>query len=419
MYSNRDTQLIYESYVSLNESRNQYSLPFTGLAKFSDFYVIELVVAKMTNQHISEHVKDKIVRLRDEVMFQLADFMAIYLKTAVLLEAAHIMIPDVFLKFENPYTDVDDLEQMMDTWTHGAAGEILDVLEKFMFHGIDQDSENTIDDIMKLSSTYKLDGEDGGPIDVNAEWAKINPEDLKMIFTRLPWTSLYGGKAWADATDTASELSKIIKSGKGGYKLIQYIDHIYDLQHNSGTLLNKSPSINVPKVILDLRAESSSGELAQRLKPTAAVRDIALRMRHVLTKHERVPDKDDNYDQNLIRFFTSWLESTLWFNLKIRYSDIAQRYELAFTKDQVNDKMKSFSNNWKLGPQAIENANEFLGYINSSNRNREILGIPDGISVFNQADRAVLYKKYLVGKFKEIHITDDGTSLFVPLEIFK
>ena len=176
MYSNRDTQLIYESYVNLNESRNQYSLPFTGLAKFSDFYVIELVVAKMTmsNEHFSSKVTEPIVRLRDEVMFQLADFMAIYLKTAVLLEAAHIMMPDVFLEFENPYIDVDALEQKMNVWTHGDAGEILDVLEKFMFHGIDQHSENTIDDIMKLSSTYKLDGEDGGPIDVDAEWAKIN-----------------------------------------------------------------------------------------------------------------------------------------------------------------------------------------------------------------------------------------------------
>ena len=416
MYSNRDTQLIYESYVNLNESRNQYSLPFTGLAKFSDFYVIELVVAKMTmsNEHFSSKVTEPIVRLRDEVMFQLADFMAIYLKTAVLLEAAHIMMPDVFLEFENPYIDVDALEQKMNVWTHGDAGEILDVLEKFMFHGIDQHSENTIDDIMKLSSTYKLDGEDGGPIDVDAEWAKINPEDLKMIFTRLPWIGYYGGKAWADATDTTSKLSKIIKSGKGGYKLIQYIDHIYDLQHNSGTLLNKSPSIDVHKAVLDLRAESSSGELVQRLKPTAPVRKIARRMWDVITKHERVPEKDDNYDRNLVRFFTQWLERSLWADAESHYFDISQNFDLALTKDQVSDRNLALSNA-KFGGQIVNNARRFITH----DYNKKILDIPDDVNFFDNREYVPFYKKYLPGKFKEIKPKNYVTSLFVPIEIFK
>jgi transcription antitermination factor NusG len=68
---------------------------------------------------------------------------------------------------------------------------------------------------------------------------KISDEQFiilaKAAFTGLRWSASYGGEAWANIADAWLKLNKAISDKD----IITYVDHIYDLQHNTGTVLNK------------------------------------------------------------------------------------------------------------------------------------------------------------------------------------
>jgi hypothetical protein len=68
------------------------------------------------------------------------------------------------------------------------------------------------------------------------------------------WHAAYGGPAWADAVTAAMQLGK----ANTIQQKIMLIDHIYDLEHNSGQLLNKDGLVNVSKDYLDTRFQAKS-----------------------------------------------------------------------------------------------------------------------------------------------------------------
>ncbi len=68
----------------------------------------------------------------------------------------------------------------------------------------------------------------------NYELSKV----AKEIFNEANWYNDYGGKAWGDI---AESWSKIITS-KTTKEKIKWIDHAYDLQHNTDTVFNKLKS---------------------------------------------------------------------------------------------------------------------------------------------------------------------------------
>ena len=61
---------------------------------------------------------------------------------------------------------------------------------------------------------------------------------FKVAFENLPWMGGYGGKAWANIAET---LYKLYVSEKLQEKII-WIDHAYDLQHNTGSIFTKLKS---------------------------------------------------------------------------------------------------------------------------------------------------------------------------------
>lgn len=63
------------------------------------------------------------------------------------------------------------------------------------------------------------------------DWGKL----CEWLFSHAKWNGSYGGKAWADI---ASGWLHLYHS-KGAKELLTYIDHVYDLQHNTDTVFNK------------------------------------------------------------------------------------------------------------------------------------------------------------------------------------
>ena len=61
-------------------------------------------------------------------------------------------------------------------------------------------------------------------------------ENLKKLFLLHVWKHNYGGKPWADACDAWLKLN----AARTPREISVWIDHIYDLQHNTGSLLNKN-----------------------------------------------------------------------------------------------------------------------------------------------------------------------------------
>jgi hypothetical protein len=59
----------------------------------------------------------------------------------------------------------------------------------------------------------------------------------KIIFLKADWMENYGGDNWANITSAYTRL----KYASGKNQLIIAIDHVYDLQHNTGTIFTKNP----------------------------------------------------------------------------------------------------------------------------------------------------------------------------------
>ncbi len=60
------------------------------------------------------------------------------------------------------------------------------------------------------------------------------------LFTNAEWNEAYGGKNWALIADAWGHLYH----AKAAHEIITYIDHVYDLQHNTGSVFTKLPKFS-------------------------------------------------------------------------------------------------------------------------------------------------------------------------------
>ena len=87
------------------------------------------------------------------------------------------------------------------------------------------------------------------------------PEDGIII-----WQDGYAKDSWAQAVTATLKLGKLLDRGTVDYNLVKHIDDIYDMQHNSGVILNKSKQLDVPRNLLDFRAQASATDLINNLE---------------------------------------------------------------------------------------------------------------------------------------------------------
>lgn len=80
--------------------------------------------------------------------------------------------------------------------------------------------------------------------------------DVVDAYFMVPWHGKMGGASWGEGTKEAIRASEKLQTYPT-IKLIEIIDHIYDLYHNTGLILNKGP-LHVPSNVLDARARIKS-----------------------------------------------------------------------------------------------------------------------------------------------------------------
>jgi hypothetical protein len=93
-------------------------------------------------------------------------------------------------------------------------------------------------------------------------WKKFSYSDCVKIFNAPfweKWADAYGGQKWAEITQYCMELHSALKSGDLK-TMIGLIDKIYDLEHNTGTLMSKLPYLKVTLTDLNNRARLRSIE---------------------------------------------------------------------------------------------------------------------------------------------------------------
>lgn len=70
--------------------------------------------------------------------------------------------------------------------------------------------------------------------------AGITLDDIEKAYNKVPWGGAYGGPRWGAGAVALLKLAHA-KKNLSTEDMNHIIDHIYDLQHNTGSLLNKGP----------------------------------------------------------------------------------------------------------------------------------------------------------------------------------
>lgn len=305
----------FKQYFLL-ESLGSYKLPHDGTRKFGDFYMMELISARLDNEHISGHIGDKLTDLRDNMVLQLAHKMYRYLKTACLDELHNIDNSEaVYGPTSDDWVgdDWDDESEVDDddAYWHDRVGkyygrEVMKKLDNFIGDWDDAKSaamKLNIDqiiispdevDLLTIEQKHLKWWDDIGPrmiYDLLMDDEPEGPSDEQLKFAGydgsvIMWQSGYAKDPWAQAVTATLKLGKLLEKGTVDYNLVKHIDDIYDMQHNSGVILNKSKQLDVPRNLLDFRAQASATDLINNLETSLEIKKLVQRHEGMLTKHE-------------------------------------------------------------------------------------------------------------------------------------
>ena len=126
--------------------------------------------------------------------------------------------------------------------------------------------------------------------------ARLQLKDLELAYKLTGWSVGYGGARWGEAV---TALIKLLKSRDNNDLdgMNQAIDHIYDLQHNSGSLLNKGP-MYVTNDDLNRRFKITD---VTRFIPfvSSLVKTMILRYQPYLRASKEIADREANMEKYL------------------------------------------------------------------------------------------------------------------------
>lgn len=255
----------FESNRFLTEifGRFNYQFPDNKSQQMADFYVLTMLLGRSSfdlardknlakGDNIASYGKafsptpeqfseeDKIDHLLQEV----AGILIPKLKKQLLKEVMFSIVAEL-----RHVMDINDPYKMLDITREKMGPEYAEILRKFCGN-----ITKLSDDKMKpfLNPKRKKDtretGEYSGEAYVQAYQAALRteaaPEHLanlaKFLFgnPKIHWRHAFGGEAWADISDAWMQLHR----AHNLKDIIVYIDHVYDIQHNSGSVLDKHAS---------------------------------------------------------------------------------------------------------------------------------------------------------------------------------
>lgn len=117
-------------------------------------------------------------------------------------------------------------------WSGNTSFNPIDKLPEIPNDADEDDSKSTSIDEVNMSTIKN--------VHIATGKAGVTLDDIKIAFNYIPWNEAYGGPAWGSGVIGLLNLlhakKKLTTEDMNGI-----IDHIYDLQHNTGSLLNKGP----------------------------------------------------------------------------------------------------------------------------------------------------------------------------------
>lgn len=126
--------------------------------------------------------------------------------------------------------------------------------------------------------------------------AGVKWEDVVLAYNNIEWDGGYGGPKWGEGVVSYLKLVQASKN-QDIDKMAAMIDHIYDLSHNNGPLLNKG-GMYVAAADLDRRSKIT--HIARFLPNVSApIKKLILQVMHYL------PDTNAEVEKNIDSFLTA------------------------------------------------------------------------------------------------------------------
>ena len=236
---------------SLNEIFN-YTYPKNAYVKFWDFYALELLNHQIKIENLKdvgqsflsprERLQSDITYAYEKIVNDLFTEMYLYLKKEIVHEFRHITN---YSKLDEIIEDIED--NISDAYVYSSK------------HQNEQQIKNEIEKYKKKSAKQlNIPLPLLNKLRINRRYIydkNISLIEIYHLFNaNIKWVSAYGGKPWATATKVFLEIDNI-KDTNNINKKAYYIDRVYDMEHNTGTLLNKTNKLFVDKQNLDYRAK--------------------------------------------------------------------------------------------------------------------------------------------------------------------
>jgi len=218
----------------------KYALPSNKKQLISDFYVYTFIskIQSNSNSNFQEFRDNTNI---SELLKDIRDKLIVYIKKE-MLNAVYIACSAEFYHIID-HMEVPKLDKNTQDFFNLYVNKSIDY--DFILKHI-EDSDPSYKSRFEFLKSLSLDKNNN-----------LNPEKFmiycKKIFNKGKWDRSYGGKAWGKIADSWF----LLKNAKTENEQIIYIDHIIDLQHNSGSIFSKITSyeqFNINKDFFDKKS---------------------------------------------------------------------------------------------------------------------------------------------------------------------
>ena len=204
----------------------------------------------------SNEIKLDIKNAEDKLLPALRDKLSEALFIAICAEVQHIADEDMkknrenFFEHYKEYKNNQLLKKYLRNYTLFMGDSLPDEFKPTRNVDEPQQEPKQFDYLQSFKSATKAIRDTGSS---REQFVRLSAE----LFRKMRWKALYGGKKWAEIAEAYVLLNK---SPQTNAQLQVAIDHAYDLQHNTGTVLNKVKTyynkndINWLKKALDFKA---------------------------------------------------------------------------------------------------------------------------------------------------------------------
>lgn len=223
--------------ISEYKKWKQYSLPSDKELLLYDFYVLSyLSTIRLSNKDVASQRGSFIGRDEEELKENINKIeieLFPYLKKELLLATFF----SICCEIRHVFTQAEGIHKLgdKDKTIHNKYESLYNYTNSHKVEKIIRQSHPSIE----YSSRTRL----ANYIIINKLMSSLNlvksefVNYCKTLFSDLYWDHLFGGKKWENICDAWLQLNSISNTDLS--KLQIYIDHIYDLQHNTGSVLNK------------------------------------------------------------------------------------------------------------------------------------------------------------------------------------